>query len=227
MKYPRPLKKGKILKRYKRFFVDVELPNKTIEVCHLPNTGPILKVLQKGRTCYIMEKENPKKMKYGLEIIQVHKTLVGINTQLPNRLFLEALRSGKIKKKYKEILREVKVGQSKIDFLLKGEKDHYIEIKNCSGVDDEGVAFFPDTVSERALKHVKELTELKKKELDASLVFIVQRNDIEAFRPGDEYHPEYGKALREAKLAGVNLEAYACTISLTGIEIARKIKIIL
>lgn len=231
MKFPFILEKTTIIKRYKRFFADlIQVDGSQITV-HVPNTGPMIGAWQEGWTCYIMKKSNPVKMTHGAELTQSPDgTLMGINTQIPNRLVREALQNQNFSwlKNYTKVTPEFTIGKSKLDFLVEGAglPKCFIEVKNCSGKDDTG-AFFPDTRSERAVKHIEELMSLKQDGHRAVLIFIVQRGDVNAFRPGDEYHPEYGEALRKAVQMGVEVYPYSCDISLEEINIGKLLKLVL
>jgi sugar fermentation stimulation protein A len=224
-----PLEKTEIIKRYKRFFADVKRADGTTLTVHVPNTGPMIGAWQNGWTCYIMPKANPVKMTHGAELTQSPDgTLMGINTQIPNRLVREALEGQKFSwlKGYTQVDPEFTIGKSKLDFLVEGPglPKCFIEVKNCSGKDASG-AFFPDTRSERAVKHVEELMAVKSQGHRAVLIFIVQRADVDSLRPGDEYHPEYGKVLREAIKLGVEIYPYACEISLSEINIGKLLEL--
>jgi sugar fermentation stimulation protein A len=229
MKFAFPLEKTTIIKRYKRFFADLTRADGSEITVHVPNTGPMIGAWQPGWTCYIMPKANPVKMTHGAELtMSPNGTLMGINTQIPNRLVREALQTQSFSwiKGYTQIDPEFTIGKSKLDFLAKGAglPKCFIEVKNCSGKDEQG-AFFPDTRSERAVKHIKELMDLKQKGHRTVLIFIVQRADVDSFRPGDEYHPEYGEALRKALKMGVEVYPYSCEINLTEIKIGKLLKL--
>lgn len=203
MKYKFPLIRSLIIKRYKRFFAEVSMGKEKI-VVHVPNTGPMLGTWEEGRVCYIQPKENPKQLTHGAELVEVGHQLVGINTHLPNKLFLEAFNHNKIffLKDYLIIKPEYKIGESKLDFFLPGQNnisDCFIEIKNCSGKIGQ-LGFFPDTKSDRAIKHLEELIDLKSKGNRTILVFIIQREDVLGFTSGDLYHPEYGILLKKLYL---------------------------
>ena len=180
---------------------------------------------------YIKAKEKPKKLSHGAELTVLPSgSLAGINTHNPNKIIKEALENKKIKavNQYNQIKPEKKIGNSKIDFFLtaENEKDCFLEVKNVSG-DKDGIAFFPDTVSDRALKHLKELQDIRRQGMIGVLVFLIQRNDCKGFRPGDEYHPEYGEELRKAIKDGLIVLAYSCNISLEEITLGEELKIIL
>jgi sugar fermentation stimulation protein A len=229
MKFPFKLEKTKIIKRYKRFFADVLRTDGTTLTAHVPNTGPMIGAWENGWHCYIMPKAKVNKLSHGVELTQSPDgILMGVNTQIPNKLVKEALESKKIDvlKKYDYIQPEFTIGNSKLDFLLKGKglPDCFIEVKNCSGKEND-TAFFPDTRSERAVKHLEELIDLKKKGFRTILIFIIQRSDVKKFRPGDEYHPEYGQLLREALKMGIEVYPFKCDISLEEINLGTLLKL--
>ena len=155
---------GKFIKRYKRFFVDVQLDNiKETVTAHCPNTGSMLGLLKEGNPVKLSKVDDPKrKLKYTLEIIKSNGANVGVNTHRANRIVEEALISNKIKslKKILELKREVKYGEnSRIDFLVNNNMDEeiYVEVKNVTLSLKKGVAEFPDAITERGSKHLKEL----------------------------------------------------------------------
>lgn len=229
MKFQFPLEKTEIIKRYKRFFADLKRQDGSIITVHVPNTGPMIGAWEAGWNCYIMPKAKVAKMTHGAELTQSPDgQLMGINTQIPNRLVREALLAGELEfvKDYKTHRPEFTIGKSKLDFLItqEGLPDCFIEVKNCSGKEGN-CAFFPDTRSDRAVKHLEELVELKKKGHRAILLFVIQRSDINEFRPGDEYHPEYGRALRDAIKEGVEVYPFKCEISLSEISLGELVKL--
>ena len=228
-RYP-PLESGILLKRYKRFFADIQLESGEIITAHCPNTGPMTDVSTPGSLVQISRSDNPKrKLSYTWEMIQVlekgvgngergvgemknQATWVGINTGLPNRVVKLLLQEGLIPElanSYKEIHPEVIYGcdrKSRIDFLLTGDESQlpiYLEVKNvtwCQG----RIALFPDTVTTRGQKHLRELRELVPQARSVMLYFI-NRGDCDRFAPGDGADPLYGKLLREAVAAGVEV----------------------
>ena len=218
MKFESKLLKGKFLKRYKRFFADVELDTGETITALTPNTGSLLTCKEPGSLAYVSTTDNPnRKLKFTWEIVQSGKGLVGVNTQLANHLAQEAIENGVISelKGYETLRREVKYGtNSRIDFLLEDPKKPpcYVEVKNVS-MGSDGVASFPDAVSTRATKHMGELTREVEKGNRAAVLFVVQRMDCESFTAADEIDPTYGKALREAAAAGVEILAYQADIS--------------
>ena len=177
---------------------------------------------------YLSASSNPKrKLKFTWELIDVGGSLVGINTMVPNRLTKKAILDGQIHElaSYETVRSEVKCSEaSRLDLLIEGPglPKCYVEVKNCTLVED-GVAYFPDAVTARGLKHVNELIELVAQGHRAAMFILIQRSDAEIFKPADHIDPAYGKKLREAIPKGVELLCYDTEISLERIRIRRKI----
>ncbi len=239
-RYP-PLESGILLKRYKRFFADIQLKSGEIITAHCPNTGPMTDVSTPGSLVQVSRSDNPKrKLAYTWEMIQVLEkgvgsgewgvgsknisenqgTWVGINTNLPNRvmkLVLEQRLISELANSYNKISTEVIYGRdrkSRIDFLLTGDESQlpiYLEVKNVTWCDGK-LALFPDTVTTRGQKHLRELQELVPQARSVMLYFI-NRGDCDRFSPGDSTDPLYGKLLREAVTAGV--EVLPCRFDIT------------
>ena len=167
MKFKKKLLQGALIKRYKRFFVDIKYQNITT-TAHCPNSGSMMGLLNKGNSVWFSKSDNPKrKLKYTLEIVEVNKTLVGINTQLTNKIVLEALNKKRIKNlvKFYNIKTEVKFSdKTRFDFLISNNKEKcFLEVKNVTLVRNDKIAEFPDAVTSRGTKHLKELLTAKKK----------------------------------------------------------------
>ena len=238
MKFLTPLKEGTILKRYKRFLADIQLPSGEVITAHTANTGSMKTCWEPGWKAIISFHDNPKrKLKYSLEMTHNGKTWIGINTSLPNKLAKEAIENGLIKelKGYPFIKPEVKTGDSRIDLLLSKEKDadtkkdqFFVEIKNVTLKGDDHqkkAALFPDAVSTRGQKHIQELIRLHKEGYNAALLFIVQREDVDYFAPAKEIDPVYSKLLKKANEEGVLILAYQCSMSKKEIIINRSIPV--
>ena len=238
MKFLTPLKEGTILKRYKRFLADIQLPSGEIITAHTANTGSMKTCWEPGWKAIISFHDNPKrKLKYSLEMTHNGKTWIGINTSLPNKLAKEAIENGLIKelKGYPFIKPEVKTGDSRIDLLLSKEKDadtkkdqFFVEIKNVTLKGDDHqkkAALFPDAVSTRGQKHIQELIRLHKEGYNAALLFIVQREDVDYFAPAKEIDPVYSELLKKANKEGVLILAYQCFMSKKEIIINRSIPV--
>ena len=231
MKWPQKLIEAKLLKRYKRFFADVEFAGRT-EVAHVANTGSLKSAIQAGQACLISPAQNPeRKLKFSLEAVKTEAGhWVGVNTSWPNQLAKEAFNQKTLKhwQKFATLQSEVKINdESRLDLLLESEdgKKHYVEIKNVTLRNGDS-AQFPDGVSERAQKHLKELMKLikngKKQGTTAEILFTVQRDDCKYFSPADDIDPEYGKLLRQAEKAGVLISVRLIEISLEEIKLTDK-----
>jgi len=220
--------RGTLVQRYKRFLADVRLPNGEIVTAHCTNTGSMLGCKDPGSVVYLSLSPNKaRKLAYTWEMIQIKRTWIGINTMLPNHLVAEAIEAGAIPELhgYEVIRREVKVSaHSRLDLCLGGSNGCcYVEVKNVT-VSFNGAAAFPDAVSERATKHLKELIRLKRKGHRAAIVFVVQRGDCDHFRPADEIDPEYGRWLRRAVKAGVEALPYLAKVTPKGIVLTERIE---
>jgi len=219
---------GILIKRYKRFMVDVRLPGGEVVTAHCPNSGSMQECCLPGRPVYLSFHDNPKrKLKYTWELIEMPTSLVGINTLVPNRLVAKSIETGWVEdlKGYYKVDREVKISNNtRLDILLSGENGNrcYVEIKNCTLVKNK-VAFFPDAVTSRGLKHLVELSALVSKGFRSVIFYVIQRMDAKIFQPADHIHPEYGKTLRQAVENGVEILVYDTRINLTSIRLNRKI----
>ncbi|OKH40163.1 sugar fermentation stimulation protein SfsA [[Phormidium ambiguum] IAM M-71] len=213
-----PLLPGILIKRYKRFFADIELATGELITAHCPNTGPMTGVSTPGSLVQVSYNPSPtRKLAYTWEMIQVtdnEPTWVGINTNLPNRIVKLGLEAGIFAelRDYQQIKPEVVYGQdkkSRIDFLLSGSEVNlpaYLEVKNTTWSQGR-LAVFPDTVTTRGQKHLRELMALLPTKRSIMLYFI-NRGDCNSFAPGDIVDPVYGKMLREAVRQGVEVLAY-------------------
>ena len=230
MEFTKSLIKGKLIKRYKRFFTDVKL-DKDIVTAHCPNTGSMKGLLEKGNDVYILPNNDPKrKLKYGLEIIKTRKNLVGVNTHMANRIAQHALENNLIKELKNSDLIKPEVffnKETRFDFLIEKKKQKsFVEVKNVTLFRDKNTAEFPDTVTSRGSKHLLTLIDAIKKGYKTYLLFLVQIQNMEYFKIAKDIDPEYYKNYLLAKKAGVNFLAYRCDISSKKIFIEKKLKII-
>ena len=230
MEFTKSLLKGKLIKRYKRFFADVKL-DKQIVTAHCPNTGSMKGLLNEGNEVYLLPNNEPKrKLKYGLEIIKTRKNLVGVNTHMANKIVQHALEENLIKelKNNDSIKPEVFFNkETRFDFLIeKNEKKSFLEVKNVTLFRDKNTAEFPDAVTSRGSKHLLTLIDAIKKGYKSYLLFLVQIQNMEKFKIAKDIDTEYYKNYILAKKAGVNFLAYRCNISAKKIFIDKKIKII-
>ena len=217
MKFKKKLLQGALIKRYKRFFVDIKYQNITT-TAHCPNTGSMMGLLNKGNSVWFSKSDNPKrKLKYTLEIVEVNKTLVGINTQLTNKIVLEALNKKRIKNlvKFYNIKTEAKFSdKARFDFLISNNKEKcFLEVKNVTLVRNDKIAEFPDAVTSRGTKHLKELITAKKKGYDSYILYLIQREDCKSFKIAKDIDQEYKNAFGEALKNGVKILCYDCKLS--------------
>lgn len=219
---------GTLIKRYKRFLADVKLDTGEYVTAHCANSGSMKACNEPGRRVYVSYHDNPKrKLKYTWELIEMPNSLVGVNTFWPNKLVSLAISSGHVSELsgYTSLKQEVKVGaHSRLDIMLSGPEEQicYIEVKNCTMVDDN-VAAFPDAVTERGRKHLVELQKLVTPTTRCVMFYLIQRMDATLFRPADEIDKEYGKELRKAYEKGIEILAYDVTIDQTKIGVNNKI----
>ncbi|NMN67858.1 sugar fermentation stimulation protein A [Candidatus Pelagibacter ubique] len=230
MEFTKSLLKGKLIKRYKRFFIDVEL-NKEIVTAHCPNTGSMKGLLDEGNEVYLLKNNDPKrKLKYGLEIIKAKKNLVGVNTHMANKIVNHALSNNLIKelKDSEEIKPEVFFNkETRFDFLIeKNNQKIFVEVKNVTLFRDKNTAEFPDAVTTRGSKHLLTLIDAIKKGYKAYLIFLVQVQNMENFKIARDIDSEYYNNFLLANKAGVNFLAYRCKINTKEILVEKKLKII-
>ena len=222
------LNRGKLVKRYKRFLADIELPDGKMITAHCPNSGSMKSCSEPGRPVYISSHNNPKrKLKYTWELIEMPTSLVGTNTLVPNRLVFKSLEAEILPSLsgYSTVRKEAVVNaHCRLDFLLENEKKEkcWVEVKNCTLVED-GKARFPDAVTQRGLKHLVEMKKLLKKGDRCVMFYLIQRMDAKVFSPADLIDPVYGKALREARRQGLEILVYDVQIDLSMIRLNMKI----
>ena len=233
MKLPQPLIQGFLIKRYKRFLADIELEDGRVITAHTPNTGSMKGCCIPGSRVWLRDSGNSAR-KYPLswELVEVApEVLVGINTGLPNKLVRECLESNTISelRGYRNIRSEVPYGRenSRIDLLLEEGPGGscYVEIKNVTLVEDN-IGLFPDAVSSRGTKHLRELGEMARLGHRAVIFYCVQRCDAREVRPADTIDPEYGDALRTAIAGGVEAIAYRASVSPETIKLERSLPVV-
>lgn len=233
MKFDSSLIPGVLIKRYKRFLADIRLENGEVVTAHSPNTGSMLGCAEPGSPVWLRDTANPKrKYPYAWELTtSTEASMVGINTGIVNQLVSEAIEAGIIKELqgYDSIRAEVKYGaeNSRIDLLLQSEErnDCFVEIKNVTAVDKQKNAIFPDAVSQRATRHLRELMHVVTQGQRGVIFFCIQRNDINLFKPADDIDPEYGQMLRRALAHGVEAIAYKATVSPEQITLTTRIPV--
>jgi sugar fermentation stimulation protein A len=230
MEFTKALIKGKLIKRYKRFFADVKV-GKEIITAHCPNTGSMKGLLDEGNEVLVSKNDNPKrKLKYTLEIIKVKKKLVGVNTHFANKIAFHGLSNNLVKEitNNDSIKPEVFFDkETRFDFLVKKNKQEiFVEVKNVTLCRNEKTAEFPDAVTSRGSKHLKALIEAIKKGYKSYLLFLVQIQSVSSFKIAKDIDKEYYENYLLAKKSGVIFLAYQCKISPNEIKIEKKLKII-
>jgi len=227
MKFKDRLLQGTLIKRYKRFFVDINFRDKII-TAHCPNTGSMMGLLNKGNKTWFSETNNPKrKLKYSLEIIEVEKNLVGINTLLTNKLVFEALNLKKIKNliKFDNIKTEVKFSNgTKFDFLISNNKEKcFLEVKNVTLLRNKKIAEFPDAITSRGTKHLEELCNAKKMGYQSYILYLIQRDDCDSFKIAEDIDKKYKIAFSKALKSGVKILCYDCKLNNGEIKLNKQI----
>lgn len=232
MLFPSKLIKGIILKRYKRFLSDIQLPSGEVICAHVPNTGSMATCWAPGQTAYLSKSTNPKrKLAYTLELIHNGSSYICVNTQLTNKIVKEALELELIAelKGYNKIQPEKTAFDSRLDFYLSDGKDPnaYIEVKNVTLLGENSKALFPDSVTIRGQKHLKDLIKIKKEGLRAVMLYLINRQDVSSFSPASKIDPTYASLLESASQVGVEVLAYQTIIDPSSITLSKKLELVL
>ena len=226
MKFTNTLIKGKLIKRYKRFFVDIKVNNSKI-TAHCPNTGSMMGLLEPGNIVFISENNDPKrKLKFTLEIIKSNNLMVGVNTHRANKIVMDGLNNNLIKefKNIKKIKPEFKYSDdTRFDFLL---DKNLLEVKNVTLLRNQDIAEFPDAITTRGSKHLIKLAESTKKGYKPFVLFLTQIEGINKFKIAKDIDAEYYKNYLKVKKIGVKFLAYRCKLNDKEIKIEKKINII-
>lgn len=236
MKFPTPLIRGRLLKRYKRFLADVVLDGGETVTATCPNTGSMLGLVAPGSTVWLSASDSPtRKYRHTWEMVEADlgqgPCLVGINTGHPNKIVSEAIGAGQVKelKGYAALRREVKYGlASRIDILLEDAKRGlaYVEIKNVHLSRKAGLAEFPDSKTERGVKHLRELSEMVRQGHRGVMLYLIQRGDAAGFDFAADIDPAYAAAFAEAHAAGVEALAYRCALTPEEIRLDKAVPIV-
>ena len=228
MNFENKLIPGRFIKRYKRFFVDVKIKDKTI-TAHCPNTGSMYGLLKKGNKVWVTKSDNPnRKLKYTLQIIEDKKSKVGVNTHLTNKIVHHALENNLIREfdKKIQVKPETKFGtNTRFDFLITQKKfKAFIEVKNVTLSRIKNLAEFPDAVTSRGLKHINELLKASNMGYKIFILYLIQRNDCKLFKIAEDVDPEYSNSLVKAVKKKLNILCYDCKFSSKGIKLNQKVK---
>jgi len=235
MRFDPPLEEGRLLRRYKRFLADIETTTGELLTIHCPNTGSMLNCMVEGGQVWFSRSNDPKRKLPGTwEISETPQgRLACVNTGRANGLVEEALRAGLISELngFTGLKREVPYGQenSRIDFRLDyPDGPAYVEVKSVTlGFDGTPVAAFPDAVTQRGAKHLRELASLAREGVRAVQLYCVNLSGIDAVRPAQEIDPGYAAALSEARAAGVEVLAYGVCLTAEQVCIDRRLEVLL
>jgi len=235
MKIEAPVVEGILIKRYKRFLADVELANGEIVTAHTPNTGSMKGCSDPGSRVWLYDTQNSqRKYPYSWDLVEdLSGNLVGIHTGRANHIVKEGIELGVITELagYETLKAEVKFGSSncRFDLFLSNnlqQPDCFVEVKNVTAKDDNGLAMFPDAVTKRGTKHLETLAEVVKQGMRAMMVFCVQRQEVNIFRAAEEIDPVYAATLNAVQKQGVEVVAYKSLITPGEIRLAEKIKVL-
>ncbi len=230
MRFATPLEPAQLIRRYKRFLIDVTTASGETLTASCPNTGSMHGLTTPDSRVWLSRSDNPKrKYPHTLEIVEADGNLVGVNTQHPNKLVREGIEQGVIEPLagYASLKPEQKYGEnSRIDILLSDpERGHcYVEVKNTHMKRGPEVEF-PDAVTSRGTKHLKELAAMVAAGHRAVMVYLVQRDDADVFRIAADIDPAYAAALQQARAAGVEALVYACRVTPEEIVVHRQLQI--
>lgn len=234
IEYPReaPLVPGRLVRRYKRFFVDVELADGTVVTAHCANTGAMEGLTRPGLAVWLSAATNPeRRLAWTWELVAADGRLYGAHTATPNQLVRRLLAEGKLDwlGSFDEWAAERvygEEGRSRVDFWLRrGRRQTFVEVKNCHLVYPDGRAYFPDAVSERATKHLHELAREVSLGHRAEVLFVCQTGPVKALRPSDLHDPAFAAAARAAKAAGVRFSALVVAHRPDAIEILDRVPV--
>ncbi|MFQ5954480.1 MAG: DNA/RNA nuclease SfsA [Kiloniellales bacterium] len=235
MRFPDPLIRGRLIRRYKRFLSDVELVDGrqrgAVVTAHCANPGAMLGLDRPSSEVWLSEARNPaRKLRYSWELVRVDAALVGINTARPNAIVAEAVAQGRVAPLagYRTLRREVRYGRnSRIDLLLEApdRPPCYVEVKNVH-LKRATAAAFPDSVTARGAKHMAELAQIAHAGGRAVVLFLVQRGDCDHFTIAADIDPAYAAALADARAGGVEALCYACNVSPEAIELDRPLRLV-
>ena len=209
---------GIFLARPNRFIAHVEIDG-VVEICHVKNTGRCRELLVPGCTVYCQRSDNPnRKTKYDLIAVEKGERLINMDSQAPNRAAGEWLAAGGLGE-ISELRAEVKHADSRYDFSFqKDGRQCFLEVKGCT-LENDGVCAFPDAPTERGTKHIRGLIRAAEEGFGAYILFVIQMSDVKYIRPHDETDPEFGKALRDAAAAGVQVLAMDCAVAPDSMEL--------
>lgn len=225
-----PLIRGTLLQRYKRFLADVELPDGTVVTAHCPNPGRMTTCATPGWEVRLSEHTNPRrKLRHTLELVHNGRCWIGVNTHIANRIAVEAITQGVVDELqgYETLETEVPYGESsRIDIRLRKRLEQcYVEVKNVTLIGSDGAYCFPDAVTKRGSKHLRELLDVVRGGQRGVMLFVIQRSDGTCFRAAPEVDPEYAATFAEAAAGGVEVLAYRASVSPAGVRLLGSVEV--
>ena len=226
MRYDR-IEEAVFLSRPNRFVARVRTEQGE-EVCHVKNTGRCRELLIPETRIWVQRNESPSR-KTALDLIAVEKEgrVVNIDSQIPNKVAEEWIRSGHLFENPQVIRPETRYGNSRFDLYLENENSRmFLEVKGVT-LEEEGVVRFPDAPTQRGVKHIHELCQCIKDGYEAYIMFVIQMENVKYFAPNDVTHPEFGQALREAEKEGVRILAYDCIVRKDLINLSKPVRVLL
>lgn len=221
------IREGIFIERVNRFIANVSVNDK-IEVCHVKNTGRCREILVSGSKVFVQEFDsNFRKTKFDLISVYKGERLINIDSQIPNKMFSEFVKSGNIFKNVGCFKNEVTFGKSRFDFYVEYEdKRAFVEVKGVT-LEKDDIVLFPDAPTERGVKHLKELIQAKRQGYEAYIVFIIQMENVKYFTPNYEMHKEFGDVLRFCRDEDVNILAFDSLVSKNQISIKDRVDVII
>ena len=226
MKY-KSIAEGRFLERPNRFVARVEM-NGCVETVHVKNTGRCKELLQSGAKVFLEKSDNPNRSTgYDLVAVQKGERMVNMDSQAPNYAVGAWLKQGGLFRDVILVRPETKYGNSRFDFYVETESEKiFMEVKGVT-LENDGVVRFPDAPSDRAVKHVRELTEAKRAGYRVFVLFVIQMEDVKYFTPNRDTHPAFADALIQAAEAGVEVLAFDCSVSADSMEIGKAVPVYL
>jgi sugar fermentation stimulation protein A len=228
MRFPGPLVPATFLERLNRFLGVVQIEGKDVQ-CFIPNPGRMRELLHHGTKVYVLERVSEKrKTRYNLVLVDFGGVLVSIDSMTPNRVLAEAIEARSIPefRGLRVERREYTYGESRLDFLLRGDRGRLLlEAKSCTLV-REGVGLFPDAPTTRGCRHLLTLIDGLNGGRAAAF-FLIQRDDAECLKPNEETDPEFATSLREAHRKGVEVYAYTSEVTLDGVSVKERVPVVL
>ncbi|MGF1465553.1 MAG: DNA/RNA nuclease SfsA [Sandaracinaceae bacterium] len=228
--HPTPLLEGTLVARHDRFLADVRLPDGRLVVAWCVNPGQMEGMVRSGARVWLsrVPPSSPRKLRYTWELVELDGVIVGANTSAPNRIARALLEARSLPglKRYRGLRSEVQDGAMRVDFRVEqGGRPHLVEIKNCHLVYPDGRGYFPDTVSERASRHLGELAARAEDGAKATVLFTVQHPGARALRPSALHDPAFAGAARAAADRGVRIRAVEAVASPEGYAVTREIPV--